>query len=229
MRSLAPLALSLSAATLIVTAAPSSADQVGTVPGATAAQQLGNGIGGTSGQAVDDLSGLTVKAKGSMTGYDRDLFPHWRDASTWGWPVEPNDDCDSRSAALYRDGEDVGMSSTCTKLTGTWVDPYGGGKYDAASDIDIDHVVPLGNAWATGAADWDEDERTAYANDPEVIVSADDSLNQSKSDQDPSEWVPPNEDAACLYATRWVLVKDKYDLWVTSAEKTKLSSMLETC
>ena len=210
-------------------AAPARASQIDTVSGPTAAAQLELGLSGTPADAAAELPNLTVRAKSSMDGYDRDLFPHWRDASTWGWPVEPNNSCNARNAALYRDGEDVTMSSSCTSLEGTWVDPYGAGKYDEASDIDIDHVVPLGDAWATGAASWDTEERTTYANDPLVIVSSDDSLNQSKGDDDPSEWKPPNTDAYCLYATRWVLIKDKYDLWVTSSEKTALNSMLATC
>lgn len=209
--------------------APAQASQVGTVPGTTAAAQLKLGLTGTSTEAKSDLAKLTVKQADSMDGYDRSLFPHWRDASTWGWPVAPNDDCNARNAALYRDGEDVQMSSTCTKLTGTWIDPYGDGKYDAASDIDIDHIVPLGDAWATGADSWDTQTRTRYANDPLVMVSSKDTLNQSKGDRDPSEWKPPNTDAYCLYATRWVLVKDKYNLWVTSSEKSALDTMLATC
>lgn len=212
-----------------VAATPAGADEVGTVSGTTAAAQLKLGMDGTSSEAKTDLASLTVKAQDSMSGYDRDLFPHWRDASTWGWPVAPNDACTSRNAALYRDGDDVEMSSSCTSLTGTWVDPYGAGKYDKASDIDIDHMVPLGNAWATGADDWTTEQRTKYANDPLVLVSAKDTINQSKGDKDPSDCKPPNTDAYCLYATRWVLVKDKYNLWVTSAEKAALTSMFETC
>lgn len=213
----------------MATAAPAQASEIGTVSGTVAAAQLKLGLTGTPAEAKADLTELTVKPQDSMSGYDRDLFPHWRDASTWGWPVEPNNSCNARNAALYRDGENVTMSSTCTNLQGTWIDPYGDGKYDSASDIDIDHVVPLGDAWATGADSWDTTERTTYANDPLVLVSSDDSLNQSKGDRDPSEWKPPNTDAYCLYATRWVLIKDKYDLWVTSTEKTALNSMLATC
>ncbi|WP_188838025.1 HNH endonuclease family protein [Flexivirga endophytica] len=208
---------------------PADASEVGHVSGTVAAAQLKLGMSGTSADAKADLPTLTVKAKGSMDGYSRDLFPHWRDASTWGWPVEPNNACNARNAALYRDGENVTMSSTCTSLQGTWVDPYGAGKYDEASDIDIDHVVPLGDAYATGAAAWDTTKRTQYANDPLVLVSSDDSLNQSKGDDDPSEWKPPNSASFCLYATRWVLIKDKYGLWVTSSEKSALNSMLATC
>lgn len=224
-----PIAISLSIGLTVALTPTAQAGQIGSVPGATAAKQLTLGMSATPSQAKTELASLPVKAKASMTGYSRELFPHWRDASTWGWPVEPNNACDSRAAALYRDGDNVKMSSSCTNLTGTWVDPYGAGKYDAASDIDIDHMVPLGNAWATGAQSWDTTKRTKYANDPLVLVSAKDTLNQSKGDKDPSVWKPPNTAAYCLYATRWVHVKDTYGLWVTSEEKTALNSMLGTC
>ncbi|WP_265447812.1 HNH endonuclease family protein [Flexivirga meconopsidis] len=223
------IAFSLTTVLAAATVTPAEASQIGTVSGATAANQLKLGMSGTSTQAKSDLATLTVKAQDPMTGYSRDLFPHWRDASTWGWPVAPNDACNARNAALYRDGQNVQMSSTCTNLTGTWIDPYGAGKYNAASDIDIDHMVPLGNAWATGADNWTTTKRTQYANDPLVLVSAKDTLNQSKGDKDPSVWKPPNTAAYCLYATRWVLVKKKYNLWVTSAEKSALNTMFGSC
>ncbi|NYJ73920.1 HNH endonuclease family protein [Allobranchiibius huperziae] len=217
------------ACTAVTITGPADATQISTVSGTTAAAQLKLGMTGTPADAKTDLGALVVKAADSMTGYDRSLFPHWRDASTNGWPVAPNDACDSRNAALYRDGTDVTFSSTCTNAQGTWIDPYGDGVYNASSDIDIDHLVPLGDAWTTGADSWSTAERTSYANDPLVLVSSKDTLNEAKGDRDPSQWTPPNADADCLYATRWVLVKTKYALWVTSAEKSALTTMLGSC
>lgn len=204
---------------------------IGAVPVTTAAAQLSKGLPSnvTKAWASATLAKLTVRADGTMTGYSRDLFPHWRDASTWGWPVEPNNSCDARNAALYRDGQNVTMSSTCTYLKGTWVDPYGARKYNATSDIDIDHIVPLAASWRAGAASWDTTKRTQFANDPLVLVSSYDRLNSAKGDKGPEAWVPPNTAAHCLYAKRWVAAKSKYALSVNSAEKAKLTSMLATC
>ncbi|YAL81797.1 HNH endonuclease family protein [Dermacoccaceae bacterium W4C1] len=214
-----------------VVAPQAEADEIGTVSQATAAAQLKLGLDAsmTPSAAPAELADLKVADAGSMTGYDRDEFPHWNDASNNGWPVEPSNSCDSRNAALYRDGEDVTMSATCTNLKGTWVDPYSAKKFDATSDIDIDHVVPLANAWRSGADEWTKAERTAYANDPLVLVSSWDSANQSKSDQGPEEWKPESEGSWCLYATRWTFTKGKYGLSVTDEEKTALNSMLQTC
>ncbi|WP_018155892.1 GmrSD restriction endonuclease domain-containing protein [Demetria terragena] len=89
--------------------------------------------------------------------------------------------------------------------------------------------MPLANAWRSGADSWSTDERETYANDPLVLVSSDDSLNQAKGDDGPEDWQPPLEESHCNYAVRWTLTKDKYELNVTSTEKTALTSMLKTC
>lgn len=224
----------LTVITVSISLAPNEAAgaaEVGTVSPATAAAQLERGMTSamTPAAAGDELSGLQVRAAGSMSGYSRDVFPHWRDASDNGWPTAPNDKCNARNAALHRDGADVTMSATCTKLEGTWVDPYSAKKYDASSDIDIDHIVPLANAWRSGADGWTTAQRTGYANDPLVLVSADDSLNQAKGDKGPEEWTPPLKESGCLYAVRWTFTKAKYRLSVTSAEKSAVSSLLQTC
>lgn len=223
-------ALVLAATAALASIQPASADKIGTVSPEEAAAQLLNGMPSdmTPAAADEALDTLTV-ATGSDSGYNRDLFPHWSDASDYGWPVEPSDSCDARDAALYRDGENVTMTDSCTELDGTWVDPYGAGKYDATGDIDIDHMVPLANAWRSGADDWTTDERETYANDPLVLVASDDSLNQSKGDSGPEEWRPPVEESHCNYAVRWTFVKEKYDLTITASEKSTLNSMLAGC
>ena len=82
-------------------------------------------------------------------------------------------------------------------------------------------MVPLANAWRTGAADWTDAQRSDFANDltrPQLLaVSL--STNRSKGDQDPSEWKPPRRSYWCVYAQRWVAVKDYWKLRVTAAEK----------
>lgn len=182
-----------------------------------------------TGAAKTSLAKLTVVPAGPMKGYSRTLFPHWRDASIWGWPTAPNDRCTARNAALYRDGAGVTMSSTCTRLAGRWLDPYTAVWFTKTSDIDIDHIVPLAEAWRSGAAKWTLKQRTAYANSPLVLVSVEDNANQSKSDQDPAGWRPANKASWCLYAKRWIAVKTKFRLTVDSAEKKALSSMLSSC
>lgn len=175
------------------------------------------------------LAGLKVTRPGTTDGYSRALFPHWRDASTWGWPVAPNNSCDARNAALYRDGVNVTLSSSCTNLQGRWLDPYTATWFSKSSDIDIDHMVPLAEAWRSGANTWTTKQRTVFANNPLVEVSVEDSANQSKGDKDPALWKPQNKTSWCLYAKRWIAVKATYKLTVDKAEKAALTGMLGSC
>jgi hypothetical protein len=97
--------------------------------------------------------------------------------------------------------------------------------------VDIDHVVPLANAWRSGpgSSGWSVADREAYANDPEVLLSADDGANQAKGDKGPEAWKPPNQDYWCEYARRWIWIKSDWRLTVNPAEKSSLRQMLETC
>ena len=183
---------------------------------------------GSPAEASETLEKLKVMPPGSMSGYSRERFPHWSKASDFGWDP-PQASCDAREAALIRDGEDVKVGSGCKVTSGTWLDPYTGKTYTKPSDIDTDHVVPLANAWRSGASSWDDRRRERYANDPDVLLSVEDKANQSKGDKGPEAWKPPNEAEWCDYAVRWTQIKAKYDLSVNEQEKAALEQMLATC
>jgi hypothetical protein len=178
--------------------------------------------------AETTLDGLKVSQPGSMSGYSREKFPHWSKANKFGWDP-PQSSCDAREAALIRDGEDVEVGSECKVKSGTWLDPYTDKTYTNPSDIDTDHIVPLANAWRSGASSWDNEARERYANDPEVLLSVEDNANQSKGDKGPEAWKPPNQAEWCDYAVRWVGIKSKYDLSVNEQEKGALTEMLDSC
>lgn len=168
------------------------------------------------------LSELTVKAEGSTSGYSRDLFPHW---------ITQSGACDTREVVLKRDGTNVSQNSSCAATSGSWYSEYDGETWTAAGDVDIDHIVPLAEAWTSGANSWTTAQRQAYANDltrPQLIAVTD-NVNQSKSDKDPAEWLPPRAAYHCTYARMWVQVKHYYDLSVDSAEKSALQGILNGC
>jgi len=179
------------------------------------------GGGGDAGTARDQLAELAVAEWASMRGYSRDRFPHWRSV----------DGCDARQTVLERDGEDVTMNDECRAVSGSWYSVYDGETLTDPGDVDIDHTVPLANAWRTGAAEWDDDRRADFANDLErpqlIAVSA--SSNRAKGDQDPSQWQPPQREYWCQYAQDWIEVKYYWELWVTQAERDALAGMLDTC
>lgn len=183
----------------------------------------------SAGEAQQQLSALAVQPAGSMSGYSRVLFPHWgSDGTVYGWN-EPDGSCDVRDDALTRDGQDVQVEENCSFVSGSWVGPYTGATLTDSSDVDIDHVVPLANAWRSGASGWSTADREAYANDPGVLLSTDDGANQEKGDKGPEAWAPPNQSYWCEYARRWINIKFTRGLTATEAEKAALEEMLATC
>lgn len=156
-----------------------------------------------------------------MSGYSRAKFPHWRSTGS---------NCDVRDTVLKRDGSKVKVSG-CNVVAGTWHSAYDDRTLTAPTEVDIDHVVPLANAWRSGAAAWTTDKRADFANDldhPQLVaVSA--TSNRAKGDQDPSTWKPKATGSWCEYATDWVTVKRAWKLTVTTAEKKALTEMLEKC
>ncbi|MCW3813195.1 HNH endonuclease family protein [Micromonospora sp. DR5-3] len=174
-----------------------------------------------AGNVIQQLDQLTVAAAGSMKGYSRARFPHWRDTGK---------NCDVRDSVLQRDGESIELSG-CNVVGGQWESRYDGQVLTDPTDVDIDHVVPLANAWRSGADKWDDSKRGDFANDltrPQLVaVSA--RSNRAKGDQDPSQWKPANRSYWCQYAADWVTVKHYWRLTVTTAEKAALTDMLEGC
>ncbi len=168
------------------------------------------------------LSELTVKAEGSSSGYSRDKFPHW---------ITQSGACNTREVVLKRDGTNVSQDSSCAPTGGSWYSEYDGATWTAASDLDIDHMVPLAEAWRSGASSWTTAQRQAYANDltrPQLIAVTD-NVNQSKGDKDPASWMPPRAAYKCTYVRAWIHVKHYYNLTVDSAEKSALQSALSGC
>ena len=196
--------------------------------GSTSGGGGGESASGDPGAARTTLGELSVSEPGSMAGYSREKFDHWSDAREFGWDA-PSGSCDVRDAALIRDGENVSVGSGCKIESGTWLDPYTTNTYTDPQDIDIDHVVPLANAWRSGASSWSDEEREAYANAPDVLLSVEDDANQEKGDKGPEAWRPPNEAIWCDYAVRWVGIKSDYGLSVNPEEKDALGEMLDAC
>lgn len=165
--------------------------------------------------AIDDLP---VAAE-NRTGYSRDLFQHWIDAD--------GDGCNTRYEVLIEEADDAPtVGSGCSLSGGRWYSYYDGESWTATSDIDIDHMVPLAEAWDSGARTWTSTERRNYANDLGFygsLVGVTDNVNQSKSDADPAEWMPDNQ--KCRYLREYVSVKIRWGLSVDSTEKSALTNL----
>jgi hypothetical protein len=183
---------------------------------------VGASTSASAGPATQQLAELAVGTWASMAGYSRDRFPVWADQGGG---------CNTRDVVLKRDGTGVTANEHCTIKGGHWVSPYDNKPTADPQSLDIDHMVPLANAWRTGASGWTDQVRTQFANDltrPQLLaVTA--TINRSKGDQDPSQWKPPNRGYWCQYATRWIAVKHYWKLIVTVTEKAALTDMLGTC
>lgn len=166
------------------------------------------------------LSKLPVAAERDG-GYDRDEFNHWT--------TVPGKGCDTREWVLYR--QNRSRPRSCGDERGSWVSVYDGLRFKASSKLDVDHMVPLAEAWGSGARRWTSRQREAFANDlfRFSLIAVSLSSNRSKSDQDPADWLPPTKGFVCRYVARWTAVKYRWKLSVDPREKRSLARSFENC
>lgn len=166
---------------------------------------------------------LTV-AREVRRGYDRDKFNHWVDAD--------HDGCDTRREVLIAEARvKPTITPDCDLRGGRWFSYYDGQRTRDDSSFDIDHLVPLAEAWDSGARRWNSDTRERFANDlrdRRSLVAVTASSNRSKSDQDPREWMP-RPVARCRYVREWVAVKTRWRLTVDRREKRTLIRTARNC
>ncbi|WP_419993430.1 HNH endonuclease family protein [Streptomyces boninensis] len=151
-------------------------------------------------------------------------------------PFTPRTDdrCDTRDYVLIRDLDKLrrGDRNPCVILYGVLHDPYTGKEhpytYRKASQVEIDHLVPLGAAWRAGAYGWSAERRSAFANDIDELLAVDKQANQDKGSQTPDKW-KPRKAYWCEYGRRWTGIKAKYHLTVTAPEKLALQDLLASC
>lgn len=158
------------------------------------------------------------------TGYKRDNFKHW---------ISAGNGCDSRKAVIISEAiVKPTVEKGCVIKGGEWLSVYDLVKVTEATKLDVDHMVPLAEAWDSGAQSWDAKRRQMYANDqtdPRHLIAVTGSSNRSKSDQDPADWMPTNKAYACEYLTNWVSIKVRWALSVDKKEKEFIATNLKTC
>ncbi|OBH17812.1 HNH endonuclease [Mycolicibacter terrae] len=186
--------------------------------------------------ALAKLSTLPVKGRAPKTNYDRALF-----GSPWSDDVTVDgghNGCDTRNDILRRDLTGAGFKpgrKTCIVLSGILHDPYTGETIlyqrgpGSSSRIQIDHIVPILDAWQKGAQDWNYMTRRNFANDPINLQTTTAAVNDQKGSSDAASWLPPRISYRCTYATRIVDVKTRYGLWVTQPEHDALARILNSC
>ena len=158
-------------------------------------------------------------------GYDRDLFRHWIDSD--------GDGCNTRREVLIEEAViRPQLSGDCDLSGGEWYSIYDDVTTNDPSDFDIDHLIPLKEAWDSGAYSWSASQRRAFANDlanSQALIAVTASSNRSKSDRDPADWLPPNQSYHCHYIIDWMTVKIFWNLSVDEREFEALRRVASNC
>jgi len=162
-------------------------------------------------------------AQDKDSGYDRSFFKHWIDANKNG--------CDTRAEVLISEAiVKPKVDKKCKITGGKWLSAYDNKIITSASLLDVDHLVPLAEAWRSGAWAWTPKQRQDYANDlsdKRALIAVTLSTNRSKGDQDISEWVPKVD--TCGYVQNWIAIKIRYSLTYDSKEASFLSNYFVIC
>jgi len=165
---------------------------------------------------------LIVRKEDLTKKYDRAKFKHWVKSTKYP-------QCNVRYEILIDEGDRTKVSKNCY-VTGTWVSYYDRTRFTDPRLLDIDHMVPLHEAWKSGASRWSDAKRQKYANDttnPYTLVAVSRSSNRSKSDKDPSDWLPKFN--KCRYIAEWVSVKIHWKLTIDKKEKQALKKQSRNC
>ena len=168
-----------------------------------------------------------VPVPGAVPDYDRGEWRHW---------VDEDGDCqDTRQEVLVAESVSLVVyedSRQCRVASGTWVGPYTGEQFDDPRGLDVDHMVPLGNAHQSGGWAWTDAKKRQYANDLSYnnhLIAVKASANRSKGSKSPAIWKPPDRGYWCQYAIDWIVIKDTWELTATEPEAEALGEMLDTC
>ncbi|MGP3941924.1 HNH endonuclease family protein [Streptomyces sp. 6N106] len=203
----------------VLTLAATVATLAGTVAPASAAPS--ETVTTTLREAIDALP----MAAEDRTGYERTAFKHWVDADA--------DGCNTRAEVLLAEAiEPPTVSGRCTISGGIWHSYYDNVDVQGARSLDIDHMVPLAEAWDSGASTWSAQERQDYANDVgdmRSLAAVSARENRSKADQDPNQWLPSDPGALCQYIEEWTVVKSRWGLSADPGEVTALTDLAAGC
>ncbi|MFI8769397.1 HNH endonuclease family protein [Streptomyces sp. NPDC053792] len=170
---------------------------------------------------------LPVAEEAQNETYDRARFKHWNKG------LNLTDGCSTRSEVLISEAvEAPTVGANCSLTGGVWWSYYDETEVRSASGLDIDHMVPLKEAWGSGAWEWTAERREAYANDqgsPVSLIAVTARSNRAKADKDPAQWMPAAASARCRYATEWTVTKLRWGLSVDPAEADTLQALAAEC
>jgi len=157
--------------------------------------------------------------------YDRDQWqPH-------GWADADGDGCNPREEVLLAQGQDVQTGPGCKILAGQWIDRFTGRRTTSPAELQIDHLVALAEAHASGGWAWPAERKAAFANDLDdgELNAVWGPENQAKDDAGPDGWLPPDTEARCWYVSTYARIKARWDLTVTPAQWAAVTAVWAGC
>jgi len=182
-----------------------------------------NGVGLLSVDEAQQMLGELRREARHHGGYRREPFGD-------GWATLEG--CTVRQWVLAEEMV-TGEVEGCWIEDGRWRDWYGPGRsLIAAGAVQLDHVVPLAQAWQAGAHRWPARRRRALDNDlssPLTLTAVSAVVNEAKGASPPDVWLPPDRRSHCRYAITWIAIKHRWELSITDAEPRAFAGLLERC
>ena len=196
---------------------------------------------------LEGIKGLVIEPEHNADDYDRALFPHWGEAMLSLHSNELDDEgqltsihwteiCSVREKVLYDEiissPKNQYRHDPACALDGVWHSGYDAVHTIDTTELDIDHVVPLREAWESGAWAWDAETRELFANylrDDDHLIAVTASSNRAKGAKDPAEWLPSSPHGVCDYIKWWTDIKRKWLLSVDQAEADAIEEVWKAC
>lgn len=167
---------------------------------------------------LSGLIALLILTGCSVTNYNRE---EWGDWTTRGG-------CSTREIVLKRDGVDVKTGKNCTIISGRWLSQYDQQYFTDPADLEIDHIVPLKEAFLSGAENWSKEQKNKFYNSLTNLIAVSGKSNGEKSDQDPAHWLP-NKKFECAYVLKYAAVKNEFSLTMDKKELTAVDNIRNSC
>ncbi|WP_246018864.1 HNH endonuclease family protein [Arthrobacter crusticola] len=106
-----------------------------------------------------------------------------------GW-IDTNRDCQYTRAEVLISETRVAptySSSRCTVTAGRWVTNWDNKVHTSPTTVQIDHLIPVAEAWGSGARNWTQARRITFYNDlyPHSLNAQTNLLNQQKQAKGP--------------------------------------------
>lgn len=147
------------------------------------------------------------------------------------WPDSDNDCQNLRHELLVRESlSEVTFTNSrnCVVSAGLWFDPYTEVQLNQASDLDVDHVIPLAYVHDRGGDAWSSKKKKAFAIDQGNLLLVDDYENSVKGSKGPSEYLPA-KGFHCEYLSIWKRMAEKYNIELDEADRAVIAETQPRC